>query len=323
MSSLQHGRTQGMAGGRAGAGGAVATLRPPPFARAREALVGWSFALPFLLIFFAFMFGPIVASFVLSLTSFGIGDMQNPIGASFVGTSNYTKLASDPLFIQSAVNTAYFVLIGVPLTLVCALGLAIALNQGYVRFKALFRVGYYLPVVTSIVAIAVIWRYLLNPDDGLVNMVLKTFGVQGPNWLGDPVLAMPAIILMAVWRNVGFAMVIFLAGLQTIPRELYEASAIDGAGRWATFRFVTLPMLRPTLLFVLVTTSIGYLQLFEEPFVMTGGGPLNKTLSVAMYLYRQGFNFVHLGYAAAIAYALFLAILVLAFVQFRLLRQEV
>ena len=150
-----------------------------------------------------------------------------------------------------------------------------ALDRGIRRFRTLYRVGYYLPVVTSIVAVAVVWRFVLNPDYGLLNMTLGAVGIEGPNWLADPILAMPSLIVMAAWRNLGFAMVLFLAGLQTIPAQLYEAASIDGAGRWAAFRSVTLPLLRPTLLFAVVITTIGYLQVFEEPFVMTDGGPLD------------------------------------------------
>jgi multiple sugar transport system permease protein len=155
-----------------------------------------------------------------------------------------------------------------------------------------------------------------------VNAVLQSLGIRGPNWLADPLLAMPSIIAMASWRNLGFVMVIFLAGLQAIPASLYEAASIDGAGRWAAFRHVTLPMLRPTVLFITVITTIGYLQLFEEPFVMTGGGPLDKTLSVSMYMYQQGFTFFHQGYAAAIAWVLFLIVALIAFIQFRVLKAE-
>ncbi len=289
-------------------------------ATGRENLIGWSFALPFVLIFALFLLLPIVASFALSFTSFGLADLANPIGTSFVGLDNYVRLLGDSKFQAAAVNTAYFVIVGTPLTLLAGLGAATLLNNPVVRFRTFFRVGYYLPVVTSIVAVAVVWRYLLSPDQGLLNMVLGSLGLPTPNWLADPMLAMPAIIAMAVWRNMGFSMVIFLAGLQTIPREQYEAASIDGAGRWASFRYVTLPGLRPTILFALVTTTIGYLQLFDEPFVMTAGGPLDRTLSVAMYLYQQGFNFFNQGYAAAIAYMLFLAIVVLAAIQFRLLQ---
>jgi multiple sugar transport system permease protein len=286
----------------------------------RENLIGWGFALPFVVIFVVFMAGPIVASLLLAFTSFGLADLRNPLGASFVGVDNFVKLLSDGKFLASILNTAYFVVVGVPLTLALGLAAATALNRGITRFRTLFRVGYYLPVVTSIVAIAVVWRFVLNPDQGLVNAVLQSLGIRGPNWLADPLLAMPSIIAMATWRNLGSAMVIFLAGLQTIPPTLYEAASIDGAGRWQAFRHVTLPMLRPTVLFLTVVTTIGYLQLFEEPFVMTGGGPLDKTLSVSMYMYQQGFTFFHQGYAAAIAWVLFLIVAVVAFVQFRVLK---
>ncbi len=284
--------------------------------------MGWGFALPFVLIFAIFLAVPIVASLLLSFTDFGLKDLRNPVGTSFVGLQNYQELMGDRKFLTASANTAVYVLAGVPLTLLAGLAVAVALNSALVRFRTFFRVGYYLPVVTSIVAIAVVWRFVLNPDQGLVNLILASLGIQGPNWLGDPALAMPAIIGMIVWRNLGFAMVIFLAGLQTIPTSLYEAARIDGAGRWGEFRYVTLPGLRPTLLFVVVTTTIGYLQVFEEPFVMTEGGPLDRTLSIAMYTYQQGFRFFHQGYAAAIAYVLFVVVAVVAFVQFRILRSQ-
>ena len=290
--------------------------------RWRDDLVGWAFAAPFVLLFLIFLAFPIVASFGLSFTSFGLRDLQNPVGATFVGLQNYADLLSDPTFWTSLFNTFYFVIVGVPLTLIFGLLIANALNRGVDRFKTLFRVGYYLPVITSIVAIAVVWRFLLNPDVGLVNMLLGAVGINGPSWLADPALAMPSIIVMAVWRNVGFAMTVFLAGLQAIPKMLYEAAALDGAGRWATFRYVTLPGLKPTILFMTVITTIGYIQLFEEPFVMTDGGPLDKTLSVTMFMYREGFQFFHQGYASAIAYVLFLIVAFVAFLQFRFLRSD-
>jgi multiple sugar transport system permease protein len=294
----------------------------PASRRLREQLIGWSFALPFVLIFLIFMAGPIAASMVLSLTDFGLRDLRNPLGTDFVGLDNYIALLSDPKFRAALFNTAYFVVVGVPLTLLLGLLAALALDKGIKRFRTLFRVGYYLPVVTSIVAIAVVWRFLLNPDQGLLNMLLATVGINGPNWLADPVLAMPSIIAMAAWRNLGFVMIVFLAGLQTIPAQLYEAASIDGANRWQTFRGVTLPLLRPTVLFLLVITTIGYLQLFEEPFVMTDGGPLDKTLSISMYMFQQGFEFFRQGYAAAIAWILFILVAIVAVVQFRLLRSE-
>ncbi len=291
-------------------------------ARLRSNLPGWFFSLPFLLIFGVFLAGPILVSLVMSFTSFGLRDLRNPIGASFVGLENYIALASDATFWTAALNTAIYVVAGVPLTLMAGLAVAVALNGSVQRFRTFFRIGYYLPVVTSIVAIAVVWRFVLHPDQGLMNLLLSQLSLPTHNWLGDTVLALPAIIAMIVWKNMGFAMVIFLAGLQTIPKALYEAARIDGAGRWAEFRYVTLPGLRPTMLFVVVTTTIGYLQVFEEPFVMTDGGPLDSTLSLAMYTYEEGFRFFHQGYAAAISYVLFVVVAVVAVIQFRLLRPE-
>jgi multiple sugar transport system permease protein len=288
----------------------------------RQDLIGWGFAAPFVILFGVFLALPILASFVLSFSSFGLRDFQNPLGASFVGLDNYARLLSDAKFWKALGNTAYFVLVGVPLTLGIGLLIASAVSRGITRFRTAFRVGYYLPVITSIVAIAVVWRFLLNPDIGLINVLLRNIGIDGPDWLASRTLAMPSIIAMAVWRNLGFAMVVFIAGLQAIPAMLYEAAAIDGAGRWQAFRHVTLPMLRPTILFMLVITTIGYLQLFEEPFVMTDGGPLDATLSVTMYMYQQGFEFFKQGYASAVAYVLFVIVAVIAFLQFRFLRTD-
>ena len=290
--------------------------------RLRPHLTGWAFALPFLVIFAVFLFLPILASLVLSFTGFGIANLRDWFSAEFVGADNYTRLFDDERFLKAARNTAVFVVFGVPLTIALGLLAAVGLNQAIGRIQALFRVGYYVPVVTSIVAIAVIWRYLLHPDYGVINAALDTVGIEGPNWLGQRSTALPSIIALGVWRNLGFDMVIFLAALQGINPTLYEAARVDGATASQVFFRITLPLLRPTILFLAVITSAGYLQLFEEPFVMTGGGPLDSTLSVAMYVYDQGFRFLNLGYAAAVAYALFVAIVVLAFIQFRLLRSE-
>jgi multiple sugar transport system permease protein len=290
--------------------------------RMRPHLAGWGFALPWVVLFAVFLAGPILASFLLSFTDFGLKDLRNPIGTNLIGLDNYAALAGDEEFRSAAFNTTYFVLVGVPLTLLAGLASALLLNSTAIRLKALFRVGYYTPVVTSIVAIAVIWRYVLHPDFGLLNLGLAALGISGPNWLASTTWAMPSIIAIAVWRNVGYTMVIFLAGLQGVPETLYEAARIDGASRWQEFRHITLPLLRPTTLFAAVITSIGYLNLMEEPFVMTNGGPLNSTLSMAMHLYREGFNFLHFGYASAIGYALFAAIVALTVVHFRLLRSQ-
>ena len=298
--------------------------RRKPRPRLRAMLVGWGFTAPFMILFGVFLLLPILASLLLAFTSFGIGNIQSWSTAEFVGLDNFTKLFSDDLFLKSVRNTAYFVVVGVPLTVVGALLLAVALNQGIGKLRSLFRVGYYLPVVTSIVAIAVIWRYLLEPDVGLLNTLLGKIGIEGHNWLGDPNTTMPSIIALGVWRNVGQSMVIFLAALQTVDPQLYDAAKVDGAKGRQMFRHVTIPQLRPAILFVAVITSIGYLQVFEEPFVMTGpsGGTQQSAFTTSMYVYREGFSSFNLGYASAVAYALFTAIVVLAILQFRFLRSD-
>ncbi|MEU4482530.1 sugar ABC transporter permease [Micromonospora sp. NPDC023966] len=289
--------------------------------RLRRALTGWAFSAPFTVLFTVFMALPVVVSLAMSFTDLRSTDLRNPLAVNVVGIDNYTRLFSDQLFLRSSVNTLVFVVVGVPLTMVLALAAATALNSGFVRFRALFRVGFYLPVVASIVALSVVWRFLLDPEVGLVNNLLRLVGIDGPNWLYDSKLALPSLIVMAAWRNFGFLMVIFLAGLQAVPADLYEAATLDGATRWQQFRNVTLPMLRPTLLFGGVVTGIGYLQFFEEPLVMTQGGPLSSTLSVSFHIYNQ-FGFGNYGYAAAGSYVLFLAIVALSVVQFRLLGER-
>jgi multiple sugar transport system permease protein len=202
--------------------------------------------------------------------------------------------------------------------MVLALAAAVGLN-GIRRLRGFFRVGYYLPVVTSIVAVAVVWRFLLQPDTGPINQLLDAVGINGPNWLGSTTFALPSLIVMAAWRNLGYLMVIFLAGLQTVPREMLEAAEVDGAGTWQRFRHVTVPILRPTLLFGAVITAIGYMNFFEEPLVMTDGGPLDATRSVSLYVYDH-FGFGNYSYAAATSYVLFVAIVALTAVLFRVLR---
>jgi multiple sugar transport system permease protein len=289
--------------------------------RRRRALTGWGFALPFVVLFLVFSALPVIASLVMSLTDIRSTDLRNPLGVNFVGLDNYVKVFSDDLFLRSALNTVVVVVVGVPLTLLLALAAANALNSGLIRFRAVFRVGFYLPVVTSIVAIAVVWRFLLDPEVGLVDNALRLVGIDGPNWLQNPGTALPSLIVMTAWRNFGTMMVIFLAALQSIPADLYEAATLDGAGRWAQFRRITLPLLRATVLFGAVYTGIGYLQVFEEPFVMTQGGPLQSTLTVSYHIYNQ-FGYGNYGYASAASYVLFVAIVALSVLQFRLLRER-
>jgi multiple sugar transport system permease protein len=295
--------------------------RPGSPANRREGRAAWLLAIPFCLLFLTFTAWPVIQSLFMSITDTKARDLRTPFSVDVIGLDNYTKALSDPVFRTAAVNTAYFVLVGMPLTLGIALAVAVALDKGIRRFRAAFRLGFYIPVITSIVAVAVVWRFLLQDPGGLINTVLGWFGIDGPNWLGDPKWSMPALIMMAAWRNFGTAMIIFLAGLQAVPPELHEAAAIDGAGAWKRFRHVTMPLLRPTLLFVMVTTAIGYLQFFEEPFVMTKGGPLNSTISLSMYTYQQ-FGFGNYGLASAMSYLIFIVIAIVTAVQFRLLRER-
>jgi multiple sugar transport system permease protein len=288
----------------------------------RQWLIGWSFALPFVLLFSVFMAGPILVSFITSFTDMRVTDIRTPFDVGFVGLDNYLDVFRDETFRKAARNTVVYVVFAVPLTIGLGLLAALALNQGVVRLRNVFRVGFFLPYVTSIVAIAVVWRLILGTDAGLVNGILESFGIEGPGWLTDQRYALWSMILMTTWRGLGLQMIIFLAGLQAIPTQLYEAAALDGAGRWQRFRYVTLPMLRPTLLFSAVIASIGLMLFFEEPYVMTQGGPLDSTLSVYMHAYNQ-FAFGNYAYTAAISYIIFLATALLALFFFRVLRPKV
>ena len=273
-----------------------------------------------MVLFLAFTLGPVLASLGMSFTDMRRADMRNPFAVEGVGLDNYIKLVQDPLFRKVTLNTLLYLLLGVPLTMAAALAVAVGLNR-VERLKGFFRVGYYLPVVTSIVAVSVVWKFLYRDNGGLINTMLGFIGVNGPAWLDNTATALPSLVVMSVWRNLGILMVIFLAGLQTIPREVTEAAEVDGASGWGRFRHVTLPMLRPTLLFGAVITGIGYLQFFEEAFVMTKGGPLDATRSVTFFTFDQ-FGYGNFGYAAAASYLLFLAIVALTFVQFRWLGEK-
>lgn len=287
----------------------------------RQTQAAWILAIPFCVLFLTFTAWPVVQSLFMSFTDTKARDLRNPFNVNIIGLDNFTKALGDPVFRKAALNTVYFVVVGMPLTLALALAAAVALDKGITRFRSVFRLGFYIPVITSIVAVAVVWRFLLQDPGGLINTALGWVGIEGPNWLGDPGSSMPALIMMASWRNFGTGMIIFLAGLQGVPQSLHEAAAIDGAGVWQRFRHVTLPLLRPTLLFVSVTTAIGYLQFFEEPFVMTQGGPLNSTISVSMYTYNQ-FGFGNYGLASAMSYLIFIVIAIVTAIQFRLLRER-
>ncbi|KAF1083154.1 MAG: ABC transporter, permease protein 1 (cluster 1, maltose/g3p/polyamine/iron) [Candidatus Rifleibacterium amylolyticum] len=273
------------------------------------------FVLPALTLLTVFLFLPILASWFASFTNWDIYGISRPENVVWTGLDNYRHLAADPVFWVSLRNSMLFALIGVPLNLMCSLFAALLLNREFIRFKALFRVGFFIPCITTMVAVAVIWRWLYNPEFGLLNLALGWLGLSPQNWLADQWLALPALIVMAVWKGFGYNMIIFIAALQSIPEELYESADIDGASEPQQFWHITLPMLRETTVFVTIMTSIGFLQFFAEPYVMTGGGPLNQTMSVVLYMYNHGFKFYNLGYASSIAYVLFALILTFTLAQ--------
>ncbi len=269
-----------------------------------------------------FFFLPTAASLLLSFTDFDIYALGDVGTLRWAGLDNYRRLLSDPLFRTALWNTLYFVAAGGPLSVVVALVLAVLVNHPLTRLKGLFRTLLFLPSVVTLVAAAVVWRYLYQPRYGLLNHWLGLLGLGPIDWLGDPATALPALIMMAAWKNFGFNMVVFVAGLQAIPQRLYEAARLDGAGGWQQFRHITLPMLAPTFLFVTVSTLIGYCQVFAEPYVMTQGGPADSTLSVALLMFQEGFRWWNLGYAAAVAFVLFLMILLGTLAQLGLKRRR-
>lgn len=285
------------------------------YIRRSETVAGYGFLAPALSAIAIFFFLPVAAALALSFTDFDIYALGNLDNLRFIGLDNYVRLLQNPLFWKALANTFYFVLIGGPLSVAASLGAAMLINSKLVRLKGLFRSAFFMPVVTSLVAVAVVWRYLYHPHYGLLNYALASLGVDPIDWLGDPNWAMPAIILMAVWKNFGYNMIIFIAGLQNIPAQLYEAARIDGAGNLQQFLRVTLPMLAPTFLFVAIITMIGYFQLFAEPYVMTQGGPSNATLSIVLLMYEEGFRWWNMGYASALAFVLFMIILTATLLQ--------
>ncbi|MFO1424629.1 MAG: sugar ABC transporter permease [Candidatus Competibacteraceae bacterium] len=280
------------------------------------------FLSPALLLIAVFFFLPVLAALLLSFTDFDIYALGDLNRLRFVGFANYLQLLQSPLFWTALGNTFYFVLVGGPLSVAISLGAALLVNARLTRFPGFFRAAFFLPVVTTLVAVAVAWRYLYHPRYGLLNYGLSLLGIDPIDWLGDPDWAMPAIILMAVWKNFGFNMIIFIAGLQNIPPQLYEAARIDGADAWRRFRYITLPLLGPTFLFVALMTMIGYFQVFAEPYVMTEGGPANRTLSVVLLMYQEGFRWWNMGYASAAAFVLFVLILAGTVLQLKLRRRE-
>ena len=284
----------------------------------RLQLAAWGFVAPALLVIGVFFFVPVLAGVALSLTDFDIYALADLRNLRFVGLDNYLQLLRAPLFWQALGNTLYFVAVGVPLSIGLSLGAALLLHARVARFTPLFRTALFAPVVTTLVAVAVVWRYLFQTRYGMVNHALGTLGVDPIDWLGDPHFAMPTIILLAVWKNFGYNMMIFLANLQTIPEEVYEAARIDGATTFQQLIHITLPMLKPTLILVGILTTAGYFQLFAEPYVMTQGGPLRSTVSVLYFMYEEGFKWWNLGTASTTAVMLFGLMFAVTWVLMRL-----
>ena len=265
----------------------------------------WLFLAPALIVLGVFFLLPVIAALLLSFTDYDLYALADIRNLRFVALQNYWALLHRPLFWSALGHTTYFVAVGVPLSMATSLGAAMLLNSPLARCKPFFRTALFAPVVTTVVAVAVIWRYLFNTKYGMANYALGHLGIHPIDWLGDPHWAMPTIIAFAVWKNFGYNMIIFLAGLQAIPLDLYEAARIDGASPWRQFRHITLPMLRPTLLMVSILTVSGYFQLFAEPYVITEGGPLQSTTSVLYLMYDEGFKWWNLGSASAVAFLLF------------------
>jgi multiple sugar transport system permease protein len=288
----------------------------------RESRAGWWFTAPAMALIGVFFFLPVIGGLLLSFTDFDVYAIGDPATARWVGLTNYSQVLTTPLFWQALGNTLLLVLAGGPLSVLTSLAAALAVSARRVRAPGLFRSIFFIPVVTTLVAVAIVWRYLYHPHYGLVNWALAALHLPTVDWLGDPHWAMPAIILMTVWKNFGYNMLIFIAGLHTIPEDLYEAARLDGADAWARFVHITLPGLAPTFLFVGVTTMLGQFQVFAEPYVMTQGGPLKATTTLVMLMYEQGFRWWRLGLAAAIAFLLFILMLAGTLVQMRLQRER-
>lgn len=276
------------------------------------------FISPALLLLMMFSLIPIVVAFVISFTDISLVGLSDWSQINFVGIDNYIDIMTDPIFLKSIGNTLFYVVIGVPLVITCSLGIAVLINFGENRFFQFFRLIFYTPSITNVVAVAVVWSYLYNPSFGFLNYLLALADIPAVPWLQHPVIAKISLIILALWRAIGTNMIIFLAALQGIPKAYYEAASLDGANKWQQLFKITVPMLKFAIFFVTVTTIIGWLQFFEEPFIMTNGGPLDSTTSISLFIYRNGFQFSKFGYAAAGSFLLFIAIIIVTLIQFRM-----
>lgn len=281
----------------------------------------WGFVAPALTALAIFFVVPVVSSLLLSLTDFDIYALADLSNLRWIGLENYTRLLGNPLFWQAMKNTVLFAVIGVPLSIAASLGAALLLNARTVKWRPMWRVIFFAPFVTTLVATAVLWNYLLNTRYGVINWALTSIGLPAVDWLGDPATSIPAILLFVVWKTFGYNMLIFLAVLQTVPDELHEAARIDGAGPWSRFRHVTLPAIAPTLLLVSIISVAGFFQLFAEPYVMTQGGPAQSTVTVLYFMYEEGFKWWNLGSASAVAFVLFVCIFAVTMLQLAVSRR--
>jgi multiple sugar transport system permease protein len=275
----------------------------------------WLFVSPALLAIGLFFVVPAIASLFLSFTDFDIYALADLNNLRFVGFDNYSRLIGNPLFWRAMGNTLWFVILGVPLVVALSLAAALLVNARTLHWKPVWRVALFAPYVTTLVATAVVWRYLLHTRYGLVNYALGWFGIEPIDWLGSPTASLPAILIFVAWKTFGYNMIIFMAALQTVPHELHEAARIDGAGPWARFRHVTLPAIAPVVLLVSILSVAGFFQLFAEPYVMTQGGPAQSTVTVLYFMYEEGFKWWNLGSGAAVAFILFVMIFAVTMVQ--------
>ncbi len=276
---------------------------------------GYVFVAPALLVLLVFFLAPVIGALVMSFTDFDIYAMADLKNLRFIGFGNYIDLLSTPLFWKAFGNTCYFALVGAPLSIMVSLGAAMALNVPGVALKSAYRTALFAPNVATLVAAAVIWRYLLDFRYGWVNLALAHIGLHPVDWIGNPHWSMPAIILFSIWKNFGYNMLILLAALQNIPEDLYDAARVDGAGLWSRFVHVTLPGVAPSLWMVALLTIAGYFQLFAEPYVITQGGPAQSTVSLLYFMYQDGFKWWNLGHASATAFILFFVLLSLSFLR--------
>ena len=288
----------------------------------RNRLTPYLFVSPAMLLLITFGIFPILVAAVISTTNMNISAFANWNNVSFIGIDNYTKLFADPDFWQAIGNTGLFAIFGVPAIVLLSLGVALLLNHSGSWFFRALRAFYFIPAITAIVAISLVWGYLYNTQFGLLNYLLSLVGVPQVQWLSDPTLAKFSVALVAVWRGTGLNIIIFLAALQGVPKEYLEAASLDGAGEWKKTFSIVIPLLRFAIFFVSVTTTIAWLQFFDEPFVLTDGGPLGATTSASIFLYKEGFRLNQFGYASAGSIVLFAIIAVITLIQLRLRRAD-